>query len=165
MTGRFLERLKSLQGEASDAEFARRCGVKYTTMKNYLTGRNFPPLDVAGEIAAAHEVSIDWLFGNDAKSLGSRASQRSSAGVEPAGAIIKLLGEAIAATYRDERVKLPSVGLVAEVARFYPLMMERMENRVDVDEARALLPWLDSRVRKEIREAAVALGTGKREAS
>ncbi|UVK45332.1 helix-turn-helix domain-containing protein [Mesorhizobium sp. AR07] len=160
MTTRFLERLRVLQGDASDAEFARRCGVKYTTMKNYLTGRNLPPLDVAGHIAATYGVSIDWLFGLDVPSPNTRSTQV----VETIGEIIKLVGDTIAASYRDAKVKLPGVSLVSEIARYYPDLIERMEEPGDVNEAKALMPWLENRIRKELHEAAAAPGTGKRSA-
>jgi len=48
----------------SDAAFARRCGIKYTTLRGYLEGK-VPGLDNAGKIADAFGVSVDWLRGLD----------------------------------------------------------------------------------------------------
>jgi len=64
MAEAFLERLKELQGSDSDADFARRCGIVYTTMKRYLEG-SVPGLDNAAAIAEANNVSLDWLYGRD----------------------------------------------------------------------------------------------------
>ena len=58
----FVERLVELKATDSDAEFARRCGIKYTTLRGYLDGK-VPGLDMAAKIAEANGVSIDWLYG------------------------------------------------------------------------------------------------------
>ena len=58
----FVERLVHLKGELSDAEFARRCGLPYTTLKRYLGG-SLPGIDAALKIAEAFDVTVDWLAG------------------------------------------------------------------------------------------------------
>ncbi len=64
MDSLFLGRLQQLKGGETDAEFARRCGVGYTTMKRYLEGST-PGLDNAAAIAEANSVTLDWLYGRD----------------------------------------------------------------------------------------------------
>lgn len=58
----FHKRLKIIQKNMSDAEFARHCDLKYTTYKGILDGRT-PSFDNAAKIALANEVSLDWLYG------------------------------------------------------------------------------------------------------
>lgn len=58
----FVERLLELKGADTDAQFARRCDIKYTTLRGYLEGK-VPGLDMAAKIAEANGVSIDWLYG------------------------------------------------------------------------------------------------------
>lgn len=66
--------------------------------------------------------------------------------------------------HRDEQVKLPEAGLVGEIARLYGEFIGRMTDPTDLGEAKALLPWLEDRIRKCLREARSEPGTGKRSA-
>ena len=61
----FHNRLVFLKQDMSDAAFARKCDVRYTTLKGYLDGKT-PGLDNAAKIAAAFGRSLDWLYGNTA---------------------------------------------------------------------------------------------------
>lgn len=79
--GSFATRLRSLVGPRSVREFARLTGIGNTTLQKYLDGA-VPGLDKAQQIAAACEVSLEWL----------------ATGSEPAGiaAQIALPAEALA---------------------------------------------------------------------
>lgn len=59
---RFLERLRELQGDLKDAEFARRVGIPVTTIKQWLKG-SWPSIAAALKIASTYHVSVDWLCG------------------------------------------------------------------------------------------------------
>ena len=61
----FLRRLLHLKGDEKDADFARRCGIPYTTLKRYLGG-SLPGIDAAVKIADANDVTVDWLAGRKA---------------------------------------------------------------------------------------------------
>jgi phage repressor protein C with HTH and peptisase S24 domain len=58
----FAQRLKELQGTTKDSEFSRLVGVKVQTLKMYENG-SLPSIEIAGRIAAACDVSLDWLSG------------------------------------------------------------------------------------------------------
>ncbi|TBH56848.1 helix-turn-helix transcriptional regulator [Rhizobium leguminosarum] len=58
----FSDRLKELQGDLRDADFARKTGVSVQTLKRYEEGSS-PSIDIARKIAEACEVSLDWLSG------------------------------------------------------------------------------------------------------
>ncbi|MCA2408451.1 XRE family transcriptional regulator [Rhizobium leguminosarum] len=58
----FSDRLKELQGDLRDAEFARKTGVSVQTLKRYEDGSS-PSIDIARKIADAYQVSMDWLSG------------------------------------------------------------------------------------------------------
>lgn len=150
----FLERLKELQGDVSDAEFARRCGIRYTTMKNYLQGRSLPPLDVAGQIADSFGKSIDWLFGKDPARAGNVQAEA-----------VRVIGKLVADLNAEASIRLSPGALIAEVVRHFDALMSKMDDPDDPAELESMVPWLENRIRKEIREAATAPGTGKREAS
>ncbi|MBY0322525.1 MAG: hypothetical protein K2X72_27650 [Reyranella sp.] len=53
-------RLKELLGEDDVAGFARECGIKDGTMRQYLKG-SVPGLDKAAQIALAKRVNLKWL--------------------------------------------------------------------------------------------------------
>ena len=59
----FMQNLQKLRGEMSDAELADFLEMKYGTIYQYLTGRRFPSLQAAAQIAEKFGVSIDWLVG------------------------------------------------------------------------------------------------------
>lgn len=61
MTG-FHERLTALKGDMKDADFARKTGVPASTLKQYEKG-SLPSIVIAGQIADAFQVSLDWLSG------------------------------------------------------------------------------------------------------
>jgi len=57
----FADRLKAACGTQEPAEIARRLGVSYVTVKNYLEGR-LPAADVLITIARTTGVSLNWLL-------------------------------------------------------------------------------------------------------
>lgn len=152
-----------LQGEASDAVFARRTDVKYTTMKNYLLGRSLPPLDVAAKIADAHGVSIDWLMGRDAP-MTKTASPTPEAATVTSEAL-KVIGHLVTTLHRDAGVRLPPGAIIPEVVRHYEALVARMDDPGDIEEFKSLVLWIENRIKKELSTASAEPGTGKREAS
>lgn len=59
------ERLRELRGTQSQTEFANALGMKYQQYARYEKGENSPSADILLRICQAHEVSADWLIGND----------------------------------------------------------------------------------------------------
>lgn len=62
LMGEFHKRLKLLQKNMKDSEFAKLCDLKYTTFRGILEGK-VPNFDNAAKIASANNVSLDWLYG------------------------------------------------------------------------------------------------------
>jgi len=58
-----LFRLKSIQGEMTTAEFARRIGVKQQTLDCYIRGLRKPSLELVVRVCSSFGVSADWLLG------------------------------------------------------------------------------------------------------
>lgn len=138
---------------------AARTGIPPKTLENYLAKRSTPSLDRASKIAAAAGMSVGELAGEAVK------AEASPEMVVAAGAIMRLVGEAVSDVHRAEGAKLPEGALIDEISRAYVAILRKMDNPSDVEEARELLPWLEGRLRKGLREAAAAPGSGKREAS
>ncbi|WP_081304860.1 XRE family transcriptional regulator [Aeromonas hydrophila] len=57
----FSERLKSIVPAGSGREFAKRAGIGYSTVHNYLQGVSSPTLENLVSLARAGDVSVEWL--------------------------------------------------------------------------------------------------------
>lgn len=57
----FSERLKSIVPAGSGREFAKRAGIGYSTVHNYLQGVSSPTLENLVSLAKAGNVSVEWL--------------------------------------------------------------------------------------------------------
>lgn len=54
-------RIRQVIGDEYVASFGRRCGLSEAVLRSYINDNRMPPLDKAAAIAAAGNVSIDWL--------------------------------------------------------------------------------------------------------
>lgn len=57
----FSERLKSIVPAGSGRDFAKRAGIGYSTVHNYLQGVSSPTLENLVLLAKAGNVSVEWL--------------------------------------------------------------------------------------------------------
>ncbi|MFM1662263.1 XRE family transcriptional regulator [Aeromonas salmonicida] len=57
----FSERLKSIVPAGSGRDFAKRAGIGYSTIHNYLQGVSSPTLENLVSLARAGNVSVEWL--------------------------------------------------------------------------------------------------------
>jgi len=57
----FSERLKSIVPAGSGRDFAKRAGIGYSTVHNYLQGVSSPTLENLVSLAKAGNVSVEWL--------------------------------------------------------------------------------------------------------
>ena len=68
----FSTRLKTLRGDAKQAEFARRIGLPQNSYSRYESGERVPDIDTLSQMASSLNVSSDWLLGL----AGDRTSRR-----------------------------------------------------------------------------------------
>jgi len=64
-TNEFQRRLLILKGTTSLNSFANKCGIPYSTMRGYIEDNANPTLDNAKKIAAACDVTVAWLAGEE----------------------------------------------------------------------------------------------------
>lgn len=57
----FKVRLKDAMAGESNNSFAKKCGLSEGTLRRYLLGNTFPPLDTLEKIAVASGCSLAWL--------------------------------------------------------------------------------------------------------
>lgn len=95
-TADFHDRLRALVGDQSIREYAKRLGVNYQTVANYLTGTTEPNRAILDRIAQLHDVRLDWLVagrgpmrdvadGSTAASADAGGSLKARFGLEPVG--------------------------------------------------------------------------------
>lgn len=156
-----LERIRAAIGRIGSVRRTNEMtGIPTGTLNKYMAGTSMPSFDKAAKIAAAAGMSIADLAGETPKSEVSPGDM-----IRAAAEIVQLVGATVASVHRTEGVKLPEAALVGEISKAYAAMLHRMDDPADLDEARSLMPWLETRLRKAIHDAAAAPGTGKREAS
>jgi transcriptional regulator with XRE-family HTH domain len=61
----FISRLEAIRGTMTRTTFAKRCGIKTSTMRNYLVGETTPRLNELRRIAAACNTTVGWLVGDE----------------------------------------------------------------------------------------------------
>lgn len=57
----FKDRLRQIIGKESNSQFAKKCEISEGTVRRYLKGAAFPPLDTLQAIANVSGVSLGWL--------------------------------------------------------------------------------------------------------
>ncbi|WP_246479296.1 hypothetical protein [Kaustia mangrovi] len=92
----------------------------------------------------------------------TRQAPSSTPGIQ--AAVFKEVSRAVTRVHEEEGVKLPPDALSDELTRAYNALLERAEDAGDRDELLSLVPWLEARLRKRLREARAAPGDGKRRA-
>lgn len=72
----FKERLRALQGDTSVSAFARKCGLKEASIRQYLDDEkpSKPSIDNVQQIARAAGVSIEWLITGEGNRFSDSAS-------------------------------------------------------------------------------------------
>ena len=59
------ERIKTLRGDLTQADFAARVGINVNTLRNYERGDSIPNMEVAASICRYFNISGDWLLFGD----------------------------------------------------------------------------------------------------
>lgn len=132
------ERLLEIIGARSKSEFARRCSVPESSVRQWVDGTSLPSAEKLIAIAGATGVSIDWLL------LG-RGSKKSIGDVADIGGSVRVprfavtasagAGSINSASSEPEHVEMPSVvleqiGLRPEFARILSASGTSMEPTV-----------------------------------
>lgn len=153
--------------------FAKEIGLSERGWQELERGANPPSGETLLKIAALGFGPTWVLTGKGPKSLAGERDQQGQELVAPAAevakftmAVLKQVRIVVSRTYKDEGVKLVPDAISDESERRTQELLGRLDRIGDLDEASSLLPWLETRIRRELQEnRAAGLGTGKREAS
>ncbi len=107
----FARRLKSAMASkgVTQKDLSAKINISPAMLSNYVTGRNFPPVDILAELANQLGVSADWL-------LGTNQGKNSPATITTLGDVIRFLfdiGAVMDVRVRDIEVPFPP-GVEAE---------------------------------------------------
>lgn len=155
---RFMARLKELQGDLKDAAFARRAGIPPSTIKQWEKG-SFPSIAIASKIAAAFDVTVDWLSGIDDRPIGDGKAEVLNS------ELFNELGKIVVREHKAAGLVLLPEMVAPEAGQLYNELVARVRDISDQRSVKAMLPVLAESLRNRLREAAAAPGSGKREAS
>lgn len=148
----FLQRVReAIQAGGGVPAMAERTGIPKKTLEKYLAKSRKASFANAAKIAEAAEIPLSSLMG-----------KTTEAATNTAVALVRMAGEAVMLVYKEEGVHIPPPVLPGEIARFYKNVLN--DGR-DGEDPRRRVDAQAERLRSELREAAAAPGTGKREAS
>ena len=131
-----------------------------------------PSLANAARIAAAAKMPLGRIAGEQAGMSEEGATFEGFSSLPPVEVakftmvVLKEVRLVVGQTYKDEGVTLAADALSDESERRTQELVGKLDRLGDLDEARSLLPWVQARIRQELKQSrAAGLGTGKREAS
>lgn len=168
----FAERLIIARGDTTRDEIARLLDVHPGTYAHYERGDREPDLAFFELLSQRLDVDLNWLLTGvgemrpraNARSNNAQQKPRPVLSLVIDSELLKKIGRLLDALYADENGKLPADAKATEMARAYNLLLDRAEDASDTDELMSLLPWLETRLGKELTAAKKSPGTGKRSA-
>jgi transcriptional regulator with XRE-family HTH domain len=159
-----LREVRRSLGDPERGEFSSRLGLNKSTVANYERGEAEPSASALSAYSRLG-VSLNWLLTGEGEMFAdpSKApAKREPRGIDPA--VFRQVGRLVTRVYKEEGVKLPPDAVLDEQADAYNALLARAEDPTDADELIALLTWLEARLKKRLRAAAEAPGTGKQQA-
>jgi transcriptional regulator with XRE-family HTH domain len=162
------KRLRELRrgvGDPDRAAFAKALGLSTNSVSRYERGEQEPSYAAFAAYSAVFGANLNWLLTGEGEMFADPS--KAPAKPEPRGidpAVFRQVGRLVTRVYKEEGVKLPPDAVLDEQADAYNALLARAEDPTDADELMALLPWLEARLKKRLRAAAEAPGTGKQQA-
>lgn len=138
---------------------AAQTGIPAKTLENYLAKRSMPSLANAHRIAYAAGIKLEELVGEVGKRAGAETTPQDAVNVFTEIFLI------VDRVHREFGARLTPSAAVEEAQRHFSDLQARLMEPGDPEEARSLLPWVENRVRAQMKGADAEPGTGKREAS
>ncbi len=166
--GGLKSRLEFLQGSESARNFAQQLGMNESTYRSILKKEN-PTLGKLYEMAKKLNVRLEWLADGTEPMRPNEKTEMTTSAINAYVASIdsELFQEVlklVRRVYQEESVSLPADAISTATVQYYNTLMSLPAAPQDTEDLLLLLPWLEKQVRKDIRNAAAELGTGKHSA-
>lgn len=162
------QRLVSIRGDLTRAEFCAKLGISDSTYATYERGDRTPDTSLLAQLMDELGVDIHWLLtGNGAPAradspAGQPELQRVSPAINPD--LFRQVARILERAHARAQIRLPADARAEELARAYNLLLAKAEDPTDALELQSLLPWLETHLTKTLNQALNEPGSGKREA-
>lgn len=145
--------------------FGKSLGVSRASLAYYERGERTPDANVLSRYRTDLGVSLEWL-------LTGAGEMFADPSVVPSGPsfhtikpdVFREVGRLVTKLHKAEGITLPPDALFDEQSSAYNALIERAEDPADANELTSLLPWLASRIKRNLLQAKAEPGAGKREA-
>lgn len=131
-------------------------GISVEQLNKWIRGTVKVPTDGLYSLSRAADVDFSWLVSGDGHARRNR-SDIAAAVLEG----MKIINGVMTRIFQEEGVRIPPVNVVEEVTGHATALIARLDDPTDLDELHSLIPWLENRIRKSLKQP----GSGKREAS
>ncbi|MGS4886127.1 helix-turn-helix domain-containing protein [Roseibium sp. MB-4] len=162
------ERLRAVRRAIGDPDrdvLASKLEISPNSMSRYERGEREPTFSVFEAFNKKLGVNLNWL-------LTGAGEMFADASAIPSGPrfhtirpdVFRAVGRLVTSLHKAEGITLPPDALFDEQSSAYNALIERAEDPSDADELTSLLPWLETRLKRQIATAKSSPGTEKREA-
>ena len=157
-----LRNVRRSLGDIDRVEFSKALGLSTNSVSRYERGEQEPSYSAFAAYCTVYGVNMNWLLTGEGEMFAD-PSKRPAAAPVPAidPELFRAVGRLVLKVYKEEGIKLPPDALLDEQAGAYNALVARAEDPRDSAELTALLPWLETRLRKNLAAATAAPGTGK----
>lgn len=163
--GSRLREVRSYLGNEDRELFATAVGVSRAALAYYERGERTPDAVVLARYRAKLGISLDWLIAGEGEMFADPTKAPVSKDMRSIDKhVFRLVGRFVVGLYKTEDITLPPDALLDEQSSAYNTLIERAENPDDLEELESLLPWLETRLKRQIKAAKAKLGTGKQRA-
>ncbi|MEP3428897.1 MAG: helix-turn-helix transcriptional regulator [Roseibium sp.] len=161
-------RLRDVRKQLGDPErgtLVDALGVSVGAISRYERGENEPTAAVIARYKEAFGVSFHWLLTGEGEMFADPSKAPVSKELHTIKPdIFRAVGKLVGGLHKAEGINLPPDALLNEQSSAYNALIERAENPGDLDELQSLLPWLEARLKRDLKAAKADPGTGKLQA-
>ncbi|MEN5278732.1 helix-turn-helix transcriptional regulator [Brucella sp. TWI432] len=136
--------------------------VKRRTLTDYVSGKSEPRVSTILAISRATGCRLEWLLTGLGDQLEHEKEEPRNAAIE--SGLMRRLARMAKRLHEDAGIIIREEDIAVEAAELYNILRARVDDLSDADEIEATLPQLEVRLKKRLKTAASAPGTGKRSA-
>ncbi|MEP2706234.1 MAG: helix-turn-helix transcriptional regulator [Roseibium sp.] len=152
-------------GDPDRSELAKTLGVSKTTVASYERGESEPTASVLAAYRSNYGIDIGWLLTGSGEMFADPSKAPTAKDIRAINTeVFRQIGRLVTKVYKEESVKLPPDALLDEQSAAYNALIERAEDPGDTQELLSLLPWLESRLKKNLTANRKSPGSGKHQA-
>jgi transcriptional regulator with XRE-family HTH domain len=152
-------------GDQDREAFGKSLGVSRASLAYYERGERTPDANVLSRYRTDLGVSLEWLLTGAGEMFADTSAVPSGPSFHTIKQdVFRAVGRLVASLHKAEGITLPPDALFDEQSSAYNALIERAEDPSDADELKSLLPWLETRLKRQLAAAKASPGTGKREA-